>query len=405
MKALMTHSGLLSTNEVAHRLGVKRETVYAYVSRGLLERHPSSGHRHSQFDADSVDRLAGRARRRDRSGALEVIIETRLTLLDPQGRLFYRGRDAVELARFRSFEQTAGLLWDGAPAAPWELDATSAATVADLRQVVPETTPATERIPLIVAGLAATDPRRSDRRPEAVRRTAVRLLAGILDGLPAATAPSNRTAAARLWAALSVGGQSPRPAQLAALDAALVLLADHELAPSTLAARVAASSWADPYRVVLAGLGALGGTLHGAASLAIEGMLAGMASPEAAFEALQSRLAVSGVPPGFGHRVYRNRDPRADHLLTRLGAAAATERSARMVTALVEAAAIQGLPAPNVDLALAGLCYAMRLRPGSAGAIFTVSRLVGLLAHAIEEYPHRLRFRPRASYVGAVPHA
>src|SRR6202012_6079695 len=111
----------LGTEEVARRLGVKRETVYAYVSRGLLERHPASGTHDSRFDPAEVERLAARARRPDRSSALEVVVETELTLLDPAGRLSYRGRDAIELARFRSFEEVVALLWDGAPPAPWEL--------------------------------------------------------------------------------------------------------------------------------------------------------------------------------------------------------------------------------------------------------------------------------------------
>ena len=112
---------LLSTAEVAHRLGVKPQTVYAYVSRGLLRRDPSSAHRRSWFRAQDVERLVARARRPDRSGALEVIVETELTALDPAGRLHYRGRDAVELARFSTFEEVSGLLWDGDPLAPWEL--------------------------------------------------------------------------------------------------------------------------------------------------------------------------------------------------------------------------------------------------------------------------------------------
>jgi len=112
----------LGTEEVARRLGVKRETVYAYVSRGLLERHPASGPHHSEFDPEEVERLAARARRPDASSALEVVVETELTLLEPEGRLSYRGRDAVELAKFRSFEEVVSLLWDGAPPTPWELD-------------------------------------------------------------------------------------------------------------------------------------------------------------------------------------------------------------------------------------------------------------------------------------------
>jgi citrate synthase len=400
---VMSDPALLSAAEVAHRLGVKRETVYAYVSRGLLERHPASAHRRSLFEREAVQQLATRARSGDRSDALEVVVETQVTLLDPDGRLFYRGQDAAELARFSTFERVAGLLWGGPAGAPWELDAASAAIVGRLAGVLPANTPAVDRIPVVIGALGAADPLRSDRRPEAVRRTAGRILAGALDGLPAAAPTRDRSAAARLWAALSPEARPPRPVQLATLDACLVLLADHELAASTLAARVAASAWADPYRVVLAGLGPLGGALHGASPLAVESMLAQIAAPEAAFATVERVVAAGGPPAGFGHRVYRDRDPRADHLLARVGPAATDDRAARTVAALVEAGAALGLPAPNVDLAVAGLVYAMGLAPASASTIFTIARIAGLVAHAIEEYPHRLRFRPRATYGGPAP--
>jgi citrate synthase len=86
-----------------------------------------------------------------------------------------------------------------------------------------------------------------------------------------------------------------------------------------------------------------------------------------------------------------------------VGPAAADAERARTVAAVVDSGAALGLPAPNVDLAVAGLAYAMQLAPESASTIFTVARLAGMLAHAIEEYPHRLRFRPRASYAGPAP--
>jgi citrate synthase len=399
----MPDPALLSVGEVAHRLGVKRETVYAYVSRGLLERHPASAHRRSLFEREAVEQLATRARNGDRSGALDVVVDTEIALLDPGGELFYRGQDAVALARFSTFERVAELLWDGPAGAPWELDVDSAALVDRLAAVLPADTPAADRIPVVIAALGATDPGRSDRRPQQVRRTAGRILAGALDGLPAAAAPSDRSAAARLWAALSRATRPPRPAQVAALDACLILLADHELAASTLAARVAASAWADPYRVVLAGLGPLGGALHGASSLAVESMLEQIQAPRGAFKVLERVVAAGGPTAGFGHRVYRDRDPRADHLLGRIGPAAPGTERARTVAAVVEAATALGLAPPNVDLAVAGLAYAMELAPGSASTIFTVARIAGLVAHAIEEYPHRLRFRPRASYAGPAP--
>jgi citrate synthase len=395
---------LLTTAEVARRLGVKPQTVYAYVSRGLLERHESSGHRRSLFDADGVERLAGRARHQNRSNALEVVIETELTSLDPDGRLFYRGRDVIELARYRSFEDVAGLLWGGDPMAPWELDADGSRLVCAVQAALPPETAGVDAIPVVVAALGAADQHRADRRPEAVRRAGAWILAGVLAILDCerTRATFQLAAAARLWRVLRDDGARARPVQVAALNAALVLLADHELAASTLAARVAASAWADPYRVVLAGLGPLGGTLHGGASLAVEALLAEIDSPETAFAALERRLLTGGVP-GFGHRVYRDRDPRAGQLLDRLPSITNRTEPVSVVAATLSAAEALRLPAPNVDFALAAICHAMGLRRGSAATIFTCARIVGLIAHAIEEYPHRLRFRPRATYVGPAP--
>jgi citrate synthase len=414
----------LDTAEVARRLGVKRETVYAYVSRGLLARDPTSAPHDSRFDPAEVDRLAERARRPDRSSALEVVVETELTLLDPAGRLSYRGRDAIELARFRTFEEVVALLWDGAPPAPWELDEERAAALAALGDALGPEAPDAERIAAVVATLAARDPRRDDRDPDSVRRAGTDVFAGILTALdrgrpsltagdrgrPSLSIGSRRSTAAaeterrstagvaeRLWMALADGEAKARAEQVAALNAALILLADHELAASTFAARVAASAWAGPYRVILAGIGPLGGSLHGGAGLAVEALLDNVAAgtdPDAALDA----CAAAGPVPGFGHRVYRDRDPRADHLLARTSPDADA-------AALLAAAANRGLPAPNVDFALAALVKAHGLRPGSSATIFTVARIAGIVAHALEEYEHRLRFRPRASYVGPTPPA
>jgi citrate synthase len=420
----------LGTEEVARRLGVKRETVYAYVSRGLLVRHPASGPHDSQFDPEEVERLAARARRPDRSSALEVVVETELTLLDPAGRLSYRGRDAIELARFRSFEEVVALLWDGAPPTPWRLDEERAAAVDALGEVLGPEGPDAERIAAVVTTLAARDPERDSRDPDAVRRAGADVFAGaltaLLRGRPFPPAPyrgrpyppiapvrttaergaRERTTAGvaeRLWIALADGDSKPRPEQVAALNAALILLADHELAASTFAGRVAASAWAGPYRVILAGLGPLGGALHGGAGLAVEALIDEVAAGTDPGAALDARLA-DGPVPGFGHRVYRDRDPRADHLLERLAPTrlSPSGRQASIV-ALLDAAVEREMPAPNVDFALAALVKANGLRPGSAATIFTVARIAGIVAHALEEYEHRLRFRPRASYVGPAP--
>ena len=109
--------------------------------------------------------------------------------------------------------------------------------------------------------------------------------------------------------------------------------------------------------------------------------------------------------PGFGHRVYRDRDPRADHLLGLLSRAAVERSEAALLTGFTAAAEDRGAPPPNVDFALAALVRVMRLPRGSSTAIFSFARIAGILAHALEEYSHRLRFRPRASYVGPAPPA
>ncbi len=394
-------SELWTTAEVARRLGVKRETVYAYVSRGLLARDPASSHGRSLFEPAAVEALADGARRPNRSGAIEVTIRTELTALDPAGRLFYRGHNAVDLARHRSFEDVAGLLWEGDPTAPWQLEQPDRRLIAAIRASLPDHAIATDLIPVATAALGATDPAAADRRPEAVRRTAGRICAGSLAILGADVSIPNTTAE-RLWPVLSGQPGPPPSRRVAALRAALVLMADHELSASALAARIAASAWADPYRVVLAGLGPLGGALHGGASLQISAMLDELDSTDTAFATLQRRLA-AGPVPGFGHRVYRDRDPRAEHLLERVPAVAAEPARAQRVKALTDAACELGLPAPNADFALAALSYAMSLRRDAAATIFTIARIVGLIAHALEEYPHRLRFRPRATYIGTVP--
>src|ERR1700733_2722246 len=149
---------LMTTAEVARRLGVKRETVYAYVSRGLLPRHPSSGRRRSLFGPADVETLADRARHGNRSGALEVTVRTELTSLDPAGRLFYRGRDVVELARHRSFEEVASLLWDGEASAPWRLAPADRRLIASVRASLPADALASDLIAVAIAALGAADP-------------------------------------------------------------------------------------------------------------------------------------------------------------------------------------------------------------------------------------------------------
>jgi citrate synthase len=290
---------LLSADQASTRLGVQRATVYAYVSRGLLSRSVGDDGRTSWFDPDEVDALARRGRprtRTERAGSVDVVLASGLTQI-VGGHLRYRGHDVADLAATTSFEATAELLWAGSlpdgtvtwPAPRQELDAAVAAT-----DTLPLSAPIAARLATAVAAVAAADEARGDLRPETVRRKA-RVLLGVLARTPApvgtaADRTESRSVAAQLWPRLSP--QRPTSARVGALDAALVLLADHELATSTLAARVAASTRANPFACVLSAIGALSGPLHGRAAIGTHRVLAeALATGDAAAAAIRSTTA------------------------------------------------------------------------------------------------------------------
>jgi citrate synthase len=393
----------MTSEAAASRLRVKPETLYAYVSRGLVRSERVPGTRRSRFLRADVERLAARRRAGGRSGGLEVIVETDLTLLDPTGALYYRGWNVADaVAEGATFEEVAGWLWSGDRSRPG-FDAPPA-MLAVARRVTDALSdqPRMDRMRAVVAASRHTDPLRDDRRPGAVALTGRALVGTLVESLPVvsgAAPPPGSSVARRLWARLSPRRATAPLVQL--LDTALVLLADHELAASTLAARITASTWADPYLVVEAGLAALGGPLHGGASGGARRLIAEVdGGTTSAAEAIGRRLRDEQRIPGFGHRIYQERDPRAEILLGALAGAGCRLDAEDDLLATMRS---RGLPFPNVDFAVASLAERHDMVDGAGEIIFAVARTAGWLAHAIEEYPHRLRFRGRATYTGPPP--
>jgi citrate synthase len=225
------------------------------------------------------------------------------------------------------------------------------------------------------------------------------LVAGMVDALPGGRPGVHaRDIATRLWDRLAGDGADARLAD--PLRFALVLLADHELAASTLAARVAASVRADPYAVVATGLGVCSGALHGGASLGVEVLLTELGDPERAPYAMGERLRRGERIPGFGHSVYRGGDARGEALLDRVRGAVPHHPKLAVVDALLAEARRRRLPAMNVDLALGLLTTLAGMPRGAGEALFAVARTVGWLAHAMEEYAKPTRLRLRAAYTG-----
>lgn len=401
-------AGLLTAQEAAERLGVKPATLYAYVSRGLVRRERSVDGR-SLFALADVDRL-GRQGRRDRANGSELRIESALTAIQ-DGAIFYRGEDARVLAVSRIFEEVAEFLWTGEfrDRQPWPADSVAETAAAAVQWSLPAETLPLDRLRVAVPSLAALDPMRYDTSEAAVVVTGRRLIAAAVGALrrPGGAAPMLRirqanpisgTIAGRLWAGLSEG---PAPdGSIEALNAALVLVADHDLSVSTVAARMAASIAADPYAVVGVGLSALGGAMQAVASLAVEDLLSEVTSPRHAAVAIGERLRRGDRLPGFGHRLYPDGDPRAPVLLQLLRRCWRGKPRLDAIDAVIAACGERRLPAPNIDFMLASLAHLAGMQRGASEAIFAVARTAGWLAHAIEEYARRTSIRPRAVYVG-----
>ena len=395
--------GWLSAAEAAEQLGVKVETVYAYVSRGLLARRRDDAR---GFSALEVGRLAARGRRktgaRAEAAPLEVLSE--LTELGPD-RLLYRGRDAIALAAELRFERLAEWLWaSGESSAAFIAPRAAVALSAAVSGGLPEAALPLDRLRVIAAVLGSSDALRFDVSAGAAIATARTLIAGMVESLPRALQRADKRAqveslSQRLWTRLSP--LAPEPARVLALDFALGLCADHALSPSTLAARIAASQRADPYSVVQTGLGALGGSLHGPASLAAEELLREVEAGADPSVVIGQRLRRGERIAGFGHAQHSGGDPRAKALLERVQTTFANQRGAHAARDVERVMRERGLPAPNIDFALASLARAGRMIHGASEAIMAIARSAGFVAHALEEYRRPTAFPWRALYVGA----
>lgn len=403
------HDGTrITTREAAELLGVKPETVYAYVSRGQLSSRREPGGRGSTFDAEEVAALARRNRREPAGGspaAGELSVRTSITLIE-KDRYFYRGVDATELADRHSYEEIAEWLWTGRLRPGITFTAPESAVTVARRAVaaLPEHTGPTDRLRVAAIAAATADPLRFDLSPQAVLGAARTLIPTLVAALPPLR-PDHRDEgplARRLWGRLT--GRDPDETSVRALDTALGLLVDHDLAASTLAVRVAASARAHAYAAVSAGLGVLEGPLHGAAGGLAHRMLLDVLDRGTAAPVVADELRAGRTIPGLGHRLYPGEDPRARALfsvLEELPVAAPALAAARDI---VSTTARHAPLHANVDLALAVLTVASGMKTTAAETVFAVARTAGWIAHTLEEYEERpLRMRPSGRYAGARP--
>ncbi|MFI1765059.1 citrate synthase [Streptomyces sp. NPDC020800] len=398
----------LSTKEAAELLGVKPETVYAYVSRGLLSSRREPGGRASTFEAREVEALA-RRNRRDAAGSPgsggELSVRTRITLID-RDRYYFRGVDATELAAHHSYEEVAEWLWTGrmTPGVTFTAPKSTVEVARHAVHALPGHTSPTDRLRVAAIAAAAEDPLRFDLSEKAVLSTARILIPTLVSALPPVLhAPEDEGPLAhRLWGRLT--GRPADEASLRVLDTALALLVDHDLAASTLAVRVAASARAHAYAAVSAGLGVLEGPLHGAASGLAHRMLLDVLDQGTAVPVIADELRAGRRIPGLGHRLYSGEDPRARALFALLEQVPRAEPALLAARDIVATTARHTPLHANVDMALAVFTASCGM-PATAGeTIFAVARTAGWIAHVLEEYGERpLRMRPSGHYVGPRP--
>lgn len=358
---------LVRAPEAARRLGVSTATLYSYVSRGRVRRTVGADGRTSLFDVDELEALRGKHRRPQAPPpTIDVRIASSVTQLSESG-VRYRNTPVAELVD-RPYEQVCALLWSAMPPRLVPIGdpdtGTHAATVMDLAA--------------LLAGMTLPDD------PVA----AADLVLGAIPGVLGGSDDPERSFAERLALAWV---DAPSKELVAAVNTALVLLADHELATSTLAVRVAASVRASPGSAFVAGLATVDGELHGSASHHAHQLFVECAA-DGAERVLSRHRAERRRVPGFGHSIYRETDPRFELLLDRVRRVPGADTRLDVVEGVLAIAGRYVAQAPNIDLALGALSYVSGLPDRCP--LFAVARIAGWTAHYIEELEERpLRYR------------
>ena len=381
----------MTAPEALALLKVQPQTLYANVSRGKIRAQPDAKDpRRSRYFRDDVLRLAKSTQGRRKSEAVAtgtmawgdpVLPSAISTVID--GRLFYRGQDAVLLSGQAGLEDIAALLWQG------DSGSLEVSAVTDGQSPGAAANPLSNAL-LALAARVATDLPTRRRAPAVLREDAARVFAVVADALLGPPRVKRRQRLSQ-----RVASSWRRPAAEDMIRRALVLLADHELNSSTFAARVTISTGASMSAAMLTGLATLSGPLHGGAWASVM-RLVDHAARDGVQAAVREPLAQGRRVAGFGHPLYAHGDCRARALLAHFIVPPLHVELAQVVEELAG-------EQPNVDFALCAMTTALDLPPHAPFTIFALARCVGWLAHALEQASEGRLIRPRAKYVGVMP--
>ena len=359
------------------------------------------------------------------SGLEDVVVaQSSICFIDgKRGQLVYRGYDIDDLAENASFEEVAFLLWDGHLPSQSELDELRADLAAamhfpkhllELLKELPFDANPMRVLSIATAALGTLDPDADDLSPAANRKKAINLTAQ----LPLITCawhhirngteipspkPEKSLAYNFLW---MLTGQEPDDYAVETFDAALIIHADHELNASTFSARVTAATLSDLHSAVTSAIGTLKGPLHGGANEAVMQMLQEIGDLENVDAYMEKLRADKKKVMGFGHRVYKAKDPRAkilEKMSEELGKRAGETKwfeMTRAVEAIFQPQVAEKGIFPNVDFYSASAYQVMGIPRDLFTPIFACSRVVGWTAHLLEQYANNRLFRPSSEYTG-----
>ncbi|MFO0788060.1 MAG: citrate/2-methylcitrate synthase [Pirellulales bacterium] len=352
---------------------------------------------------------------------LEGVIAGETNISTVTGGLSYRGYSIEDLARNSTFEEVAYLLLYGELPNAEQLDefykrleaaaAAVPAAIIEALRTVPVDANEMDVLRTGASMLAHWDPETADNRRDANLRKAERLLAQ----LPVIMAARHRLKQAK-EPVLPEAGRSladnclhmlfradPSPGHIKAMDVSLILYAEHEYNASTFTSRVIVSTLSDLHSGIVGAIGALKGPLHGGANEKVLDVLQAVGNKENAEAWIRAALARKEKIMGFGHRVYKDGDPRATYLKELcLDLAKETGNEDLEVTADVIQRIIweeKKLP-PNLDWPSGRLYHYMNLPVELYTPLFVLSRTAGWSAHVIEQLDHNRLIRPRARYIG-----
>jgi len=359
------------------------------------------------------------------SKGLEGIVAARTALSfvnGREGRLYYRGIEVSGLVKHSTFEEVIYLLFFGELPKEDELEQFSN-DLSRARSLPPDIEPIIQLIPThvhpmsmlrtVVSALALYDPDADDNSREANLRKGLKLVARVptilaafdrirKGKIPIAPRRDLNHAANFLY---MLTGEVPEPLHAKALDAYLILLADHGLNASTFAARVTISTLSDLYSALTAAIGTLKGDLHGSANQRTMEMFLEIGDLSRVEPYLKTLLSQKKKVMGFGHRIYKSQDPRAVEFkkIAREVCRGTSFEVLYRISEKLEKIMWKEKKIPcNVDFYSASVLYVMGIPIDLFTTVFAASRVAGWTAQVLEQLADNRLIRPEADYVGPI---